>query len=493
MKKLKNIFMISLISILCIYPNSILAKEKSETVYANLDPSGKSYNTIVNNHIVTNKNGELKDDSNLLDILNINGDEKFNLNNNEITWEALGKDIYYQGKTDKVLPITINAKYYLDKKEVDPKKIIGEKGDIKIEITLINNTALKGTKRFTPFVVALGTTFNNSDNKNIAITNGKTISTGNTSYTVALSAPGIYSYTNLKEFKNLDKIIITYETENFNLNDTYIVASPKVLEKNDLKIFNKLDSLVNGINEIEKNMTKLKDGANKLNDGVSTLYNSSKELSEALKKVNDGVQSLNVGSARLNDGLNTLYDALLGAKKMVENSNNTELLTFINETVKKDTLKIQELMVDPINNAEVISLLTDNLKTIKGLSDILTETKSEITEMLKVVDVIKELKEGSVTLNNGLNTLNSAVSKLYHGSVQMNKGITSLSNGSNSLYKGIDRLNNEGILKLQAEAKHFANISNKTMDLINKGMNYKGFSTNSATKTTLIYKIDSVK
>mgnify|MGYP000612238069 CR=1 FL=1 len=49
-----------------------------------------------------------------------------------ITWNANGKDIYYQGTSDKNLPVSMKVTYYLDGKEISPKKLVGKSGKVKI-------------------------------------------------------------------------------------------------------------------------------------------------------------------------------------------------------------------------------------------------------------------------------------------------------------------------------------------------------------------------
>ena len=79
---------------------------KEESVYVTLDASGKKQNVIVSDWLKNSGvNGTLKDVSNLKDIQNTKGDEKFTQNGNEISWEAEDQDIYYQGTTDEELQI----------------------------------------------------------------------------------------------------------------------------------------------------------------------------------------------------------------------------------------------------------------------------------------------------------------------------------------------------------------------------------------------------
>lgn len=123
----RTIFKITSSALLCTmlaYSVPIYAYTKDETVYSKLDQNGNSYNTIVNDHI-KNENEEkiIKDISDLLNIENVNGEEKFKQDGNSLVWEAEGSDIYYQGETKKELPIDVKAKYELNGEEISAKEI----------------------------------------------------------------------------------------------------------------------------------------------------------------------------------------------------------------------------------------------------------------------------------------------------------------------------------------------------------------------------------
>jgi putative membrane protein len=110
---------------------SVLAAvpEKEQTVYVTADESGKSENVIVSNWL-KNTDGEtqLTDKSELSNIQNVKGDEEFKQgSDSSLTWNADGKDIYYQGETSKELPVGVKLTYYLDGKEIQPSDLAGKR------------------------------------------------------------------------------------------------------------------------------------------------------------------------------------------------------------------------------------------------------------------------------------------------------------------------------------------------------------------------------
>ena len=91
MKKIKLLVLLTIMLI----PLNIFAYEKEEYIYTNIDTQGKEIEKVINNELKLNYKGEVKDNSYLKDILNINGNEKFTTDENTLTWESKGKSILY--------------------------------------------------------------------------------------------------------------------------------------------------------------------------------------------------------------------------------------------------------------------------------------------------------------------------------------------------------------------------------------------------------------
>ncbi|MFR7718899.1 MAG: hypothetical protein ACLU3N_09835 [Lachnospiraceae bacterium] len=77
---------------------------KEETVYVNADASGNKESVTVSSWLKNaGSEKELKDSSDLQDIVNVKGDETFSQDGEGLTWNTDDEDIYYQGTTDKEL------------------------------------------------------------------------------------------------------------------------------------------------------------------------------------------------------------------------------------------------------------------------------------------------------------------------------------------------------------------------------------------------------
>ena len=302
---MKNIIrkgFVSLLSLSMICPVSALTK--TESVFTNLNTDGSVNKTTVTNHICSKDKEEYDDESELEDIINLNGSETFTKDGNALKWKSDGKDIYYQGSTTKEAPIKISINYYLNGEKKTAKYMVGKKGNIKIEINLENkakNTVnINGSTEeiYTPFVVMAGTIIDNKNNSNITVTNGKVVETGSKNIIASIASPGLYESLNIDKLSNLNKIVINYDTDKFSLNNIYIVATPKLIEEKDISAFKDVDSLVDNINLLQNSMDKIENGSKELNDGLKTAYDGSNLIT---KKVSESLKSLSTSDENVLD------------------------------------------------------------------------------------------------------------------------------------------------------------------------------------------------
>ena len=283
----KGIVYLLLISTI-IYTTPVWALTKKESVYAKLNSDGSTKSIIASEHL-TNIENDIVDKSKLENITNVNGDEKYTKDGNKIVWENKGNDIYYQGDFKDKLPIEVSVKYYLNDEISNVKSMLGKKGNIKIVLEYKNNdshTALINnipTTLYTPFVVATTTIIDNSHNKNIKISNGKIIDNGTNSILVGITSPGLYDSLNIEELKDFNKI--SYDTDSFELNSIYSLATAKLLDDNDLDISANIKELYSSIGLLQSNMDKLVNASNLLNNGSKMVANGTEELNQASKRL----------------------------------------------------------------------------------------------------------------------------------------------------------------------------------------------------------------
>ena len=484
---------------LFIMPNA-QALTKDETVYVKLKSNGSVKKTIVNEHL-RDLDGKNSDISNLKDILNVNGDEKINHVDGKLTWETTKNELYYQGTTDKELPVKTHVTYKLDGKQKKLSKIIGKKGKIEISVDYKNDSCqvIDNNKVCTPFVLTLGTIISNKYNHNIEVTNGKVVSNGASSTVVAIAAPGLDDSLNMDSLSNLNNITISFDTDKFELNPIYTVMTSKLIDNDDLKVFDKLDSIYGSVDQLSSSSkkivagsrqlldgsTNLKDGASKLNDGVSSLSNGSNKI---VSKVNDAINTLK------NDNSEAIDSATLNAIKTQAETTATlteiqkqQIAAQTEQTIKaSEQYKNFELKVSGYSNKlatvnssiaqleTAMSMISDHeSEQYKGLENQLTTLKTTKVQLETGIEtysgmmklMVETAKNTAITVasntsktvagktattvatkvaNNAKATATTKtinqLQQLVSGLNQLNNGITSLKNGTSSLYDGTKKI-----------------------------------------------------
>lgn len=547
MKK-NNLKKLGTISALCLSLFTTVpvnALTKNETVYSKIDTNGNVIKTTVTDKLINdNKLDTITDLTDLDKIINLSNNNTFNKDNNQITWNTSGNNLTYQGTSNKELPISINISYKLDGNSITVDDLLGKSGHVDITLKYTNNERnlvyVNGTNTYlyTPFIVTMGTIIKDTDATNLKITNGKIINNGLSNILVGISAPGLYESLNMYELKDLDTITISYDTTSFNLPTIYNVATSKLLEDNDLSIFNKLNTLTSASTSLKENIDALTEGSNKLLESSITLNNGTSQIYQNLSYVNQKLKEINEGAINLDNGLNDIINTLNKVKESLNNSSNdesigklkllidTDLNTANNLKAMNDTLKAnyeeynlknitykEAITADPTmnlynlklayennyeNNNQLITLLNSNASALTETLTTLNNIDTEISNMLstlttyleKAHDGSTELANGTTALSTGVNTLTTKVEELYNGT-------TALSEGINTLNTGITAYNEEGITPLSNTINN--NLSgniNKIKKLADLGNNYQTFTMKNTTdngETKFIIVLDGQK
>lgn len=409
------------------YATPVFAVTKEETVYSKLNNSGTQYETIVNEHI---KNDELlktiDDISNLLDITNVGGNETFEQKENKIIWNADEKDIYYQGKTEKKLPIETSIKYELDGKEMSAEEIVGKKGKVKITITYKNNEAhnvnINGTteKMYTPFIVITGTTLDTKTNKNIKLTQGKVVEKGEKTILLGVAFPGLKESLKTNEIDIPNKVEISMETEKFELENMITYITPRVLEENESKIEDKLNELYSSMNDMKSASEKLENGANTLQEGTSQYAEKSQEFTDYMNELTQGTQDTREGASKVADGVNSLAtksSALIPGVSKLSNGAKTlkEKVEYMAESSQALAAGATSINTEITNTSKAIDAMNARLSNI--------DVKTKTAELTKLVDADKKLKANLETMQTVLTAQkNSATDEqLLTQQIEMNK------------------------------------------------------------------------
>lgn len=411
---------------------------KEETVYVIADANGKANKVIVSEWLKNQKGSDtLKDQSNLKDVKNVKGDQDFTKGSgDELTWNAKGSDIYYQGTSDKQLPVDVTVTYKLNGKTVSAKELDGASGKLTMEFTYKNNTGKtkkvngKNVTIYQPFLMVSGLLVDNDKMSNVEVTNGKVINSGDKTVVVGMALPGLEESLGLADLTDSDgkkididvpqKVTIKADVSDFSLLTTVTMASNSALEELNLDDVDSVDDLKDSLKKLGDSSKELVDGTKKLEDGVGELNDKSGDLADGVDQVNQGAKDLDKGAKDLNNGAKDLDDGTNELATQVKDlpSSAQQLLDgakSIKSALGNADSKTQTIYTGAAAIEEGAQQMSDNLKNTNGKS--IYEAAAGIQEgAAKVTSGADQLSDGlntaAANLDESIKLLNAAVGQL---------------------------------------------------------------------------------
>ena len=356
--------------------------DKDESVYLISDANGNVNKTIVVDHLKNkDKKDTLEDASNLSDIENVKGKEKFTQSGDKLTWQAGGKDIYYQGTATEEPPVTQKVTYYLDGKEISPEDLAGKSGKVKIRFDYTNTTSytetVNGEKQTVsvPFAAVTGLVLGDGF-ENIEVTNGKAEVSNSSSVVLGYALPGLKDSLGIKD-GDLDGDVnipeymeMTADVENFSMPAamTFVVNASDYVSTDGIDTSD-LDDMINDLKDAS---TQLQDGSKTLAEGTDTLTDGLSTLQSKLGTFASGVGTLKSGLKTYTDGVSTLSGGLNKLNSNVPTLSNG--ITTLNSSAKSLNDGVALL------NATVSAKFTDSEKKtlLDQVHSTLESQKSEI-------------------------------------------------------------------------------------------------------------------
>ena len=307
--------------------------EKKESVYTVLNSDGSVSSITVSDTLHSDSGfSNYQDKSDLQNVENLKSSDPVSSSNGNLIWNTDATDIYYQGTSNKELPLTVKITYTLDGNAVSADDLVGKSGHLKINIKLSNSSKQsyvvngKTYNLVTPFVTGIGGMFDDDVFSNVTIDNGKVTSDSSHSIVVGVIVPGLKSGLSQVLDSDLMHRLDDYLADEVNIEaDVTDFESPTLMmaaatstdaikdEFDDIdefsSIFDKLDDLKEATNQLIDGTNSLYDGAVKLNDGVGTLKDGANTLSNGASSLYDGANQVSSGANTLYAGLNELSNS----------------------------------------------------------------------------------------------------------------------------------------------------------------------------------------
>lgn len=435
-----------------------VGEDKEETVYVLTDANGNVNKTIVSDWL-KNKDGsdKLEDKSDLKDIENVKSDADYITGEDgAITWNANGEDIYYQGTTDKQLPVDVKVTYLLDGKEMSPSEIAGKSGKVTIKFEYTNNQKKeitvngKKTEMYVPFTMISGMILDGNKFRNVEVNSGKVISDGNRLVVVGLGFPGMNSNLALSDITGDGKtefpetVEVTADVEDFSLALTLTMGSADLISAVDVDSVTAVDDLKDVVKKLVESTDALQTGSSKLNEGLKTLKNSFGTYSTGIKTyvntvnsniglLNEKVPSFVDGTKQISDGVGQIVGAMEGDNGAVSGANQ----------LAQGSAELSNGLNDLANSVGTVGS-TDNNTVTGAVNNIATGSNTLFSYVDKMLAGFDDqngsygLTNGSKAVSDGSKAVSDGVNALVS---QLNKMIQTINTSISDNEKSIAQLN----------------------------------------------------
>ncbi len=472
--------------------------DKAETVYVKANADGTARKVTVKD--VLKNPGEsktIKDQSDLKDIKNTEGEEEYTQKGDALTWENKGEDISYEGTTDKELPVKTEIQYFLDGKEIKPEKLAGKSGKVTIRFNYENQTIQtvqvkgKDVETVTPFAVLSTVMLSEDHFSNIQVKNGKLVDMDGQTVVVGYAFPGLQESLNLTDYEATkdveipDYVEIQADATDFQLDFTATVVTNglfKDLEEDDLK---DLDDLKDSSERLQDALNKLIDGAGQLLSGSETLQSYIKQYTDGVKAVDQGIGTLQSGvaalkenTAALQSGAAAVSDGLGQIAAVLDQSDAIDQIASAGEQIQQYAGGVQQVIgaaqaglqavdwngveqsAEDKAKEQVTAATKAALENVDGLSEeektqiaeqialkvdldgITTETEQQIQTANSVLSKVPSLENAGDAFDGlgQIGTLADSIRQLSAGSAQLKEGVMAFNNGVGQLSDGIAAL-----------------------------------------------------
>lgn len=371
---------------------------KAETVYINLDNSGKMLSASVTDWLHTDK-GEVcvPDASDLENIKDIKGNVTPRKTADGLVWDMQTTDLYYQGTTKKKPPVEFTIEYTLDGKAITPEKLAGRSGHVQMTVHMKNTCEKDGV--YLPVIGAGLMILPEGLFSGIEVENGLRIGDGAKQIIVGMGVPGMAESLGLGEDDKLGNVrlssdfTVTADTVGFALDNLYFAVLPICStdltmlvpgsEEEAAQVIGQIEGLLQAVGKLD---------AQKLLDVLQgdTLTELGTMITDAVQVYKKNEVLLNVLSKYMTqeniEGIGKLLTALQDEKTadMLERLNNPLVRNAISglpelmdamETLTPTLEALQEDLQDPQVQA-ALNDLPQTLETLSKLQNVLEENSA---------------------------------------------------------------------------------------------------------------------
>ena len=326
---------------------ALAENKKHERVYVVAGADG-TVNSITDSIRLENTDGleELVDRTMLTDIQNVGGNETFTLEGETLIWKADGKNVTYQGTSDKTPAVLPSVTLTLDGEEISAADLKEKNGEAVLTVTY-------RTEGKAPALALSVLPLPEEGISDLKTENAAVLTEADRSVLVGWAVPNIDDSLQLPA-----SFSASFHADHADLGWMLTFCSSDPLEA----ACREIDSRVNvdpdaALQEITSLLTALRDGAD-----LPETEGKTKEIADRINELNKGLKDLDAGAVKLADGAQQVSDGAIAL--------NTGLGTLKknNEALNGGAEKIFAAILNTANEQIAVSGLADAGVTMPALT-----------------------------------------------------------------------------------------------------------------------------
>ena len=405
--------------------SALAENTKNERVYAVMAADG-TLKTLTDNIRLENADGldEITDRTLLTGIQNVNGKESFALDGETLTWQAQGKDITYQGTSDKTLPVTPVVTLRLDGEEISAEALAEKTGRAEMTVSYTQAETV-------PLLAATVLLLPENGISNLTLENASVISLSGRQAVVGWGVPGADEALGLPS-----SFTVRFDADHAKLGWMMSFASADPIDMACREIGSRIDfDLRTEMGEAASILTALEKG-----EALPETAGKTKELSVKINGLNNGLTALNDGAQKVSDGaaaLNTGLAAISGNSEALNNGADavmTATLNAANEQIKASGLAEAGLTMPELtaeNYQEILGTAIGQLDLLGAVSE---QAKAGADRLKALLEQLTQLD----TFVKGVHAYTGGVDQAAAGAKELAAGALALHDeGTDTLKTGI--------------------------------------------------------
>jgi putative membrane protein len=416
--------------------------KKNETVFVVLDHDGKPVDQRVVNWIYdVEDSSEITDFGQYKSISNMKCNIQPNIKGDKIIWPKdalIDGDLFYEGITDKKLPVDFVIEYYLDGQKVSATDLAGQSGKLKIVINVENKLQIdepinyqnhegkqvsKKDEYYVPLLVQVSYTADSNVFSKINAPDANSVAIGedmNLNFAV-------FPYPDAE---------VTWEMigSDIELEPISIVVMPQMPPITDMDELDGFTELLDGVQDMGEGFSSLKEGSDKIGDGTGELKDETRHLVDGIQSMATGCSPLDKAGKDLVEGMGSGIEGLgqmeNGAGKLSSGLQQvcSGIDTF-NDSIEEFSLGLHKLDQGAAQLGNGSSDLAKGLQGLKGSHDQLIDMANALVAQYPEDSELHKLGRAILAEGQIINTLAGA-------GISMDKGINELQSGIKNLKGG---------------------------------------------------------